>query len=155
MRGMHPGIVLVKATMWDCITPCRQHIHIGGCFNLGRQGWTAIKMPDDVYDAPSYDDNAFDKDVLPNTGADQQPPPQGNNTTPSDDNNNANTSYGTESQSGSTPPHNAHDNNNHSTQHNDASSNSNTAGGGADCDGTPLLPAYLTINSNTPPAMGM
>eukprot|EP00957_Ditylum_brightwellii_P001422 111093-Ditylum_brightwellii.AAC.1 len=60
-------------------------------------------MPDCVYDAPGYDGNAFDKDVPPNIGADQQPSPQGNNTTPSGDNNNANTLHGTESQSGSTP----------------------------------------------------
>eukprot|EP00957_Ditylum_brightwellii_P101670 7748557-Ditylum_brightwellii.AAC.1 len=76
MRGMHPGIVLAEAAMWDHITPHKQHIHIGGCFNLGRQGWTAVKMPDCVYDAPGYGSNAFDKDVPPNTGADQQPPTQ-------------------------------------------------------------------------------
>eukprot|EP00957_Ditylum_brightwellii_P040044 3030460-Ditylum_brightwellii.AAC.1 len=76
MRGMHPGIVLAEAAMWDCIAPRRQHIPIGGCFNLGRRGWTAVKMPDGVYDAPGYDGNAFDREVPPNRGADQQPPPQ-------------------------------------------------------------------------------
>eukprot|EP00957_Ditylum_brightwellii_P195984 14932361-Ditylum_brightwellii.AAC.1 len=83
MRGMHPGIVSAEAAMWDRITPCRRHIPIGGCFNLGRQGWTAVKMPDGVYDAPVYDSNVFDREVPPNTGADQQPPTQGNNATPS------------------------------------------------------------------------
>eukprot|EP00957_Ditylum_brightwellii_P020843 1572141-Ditylum_brightwellii.AAC.1 len=81
MRGMHPDIVWAEAAMWDCITPLRRHIPIGGCFNLGRHGWTAVKMPDGVYDAPSYDGDAFDKDVPPNRGADQQPLSQGNNTT--------------------------------------------------------------------------
>eukprot|EP00957_Ditylum_brightwellii_P123579 9421768-Ditylum_brightwellii.AAC.1 len=29
MRGMHPGIVLAEAAMWDCIAPHMQHIPIG------------------------------------------------------------------------------------------------------------------------------
>ena len=53
-RGTRPDIQSAECELWARIHQNKKHIPLGGCFRLGHRGWSAVSMPEGVYNVPGF-----------------------------------------------------------------------------------------------------